>query len=380
MGARIAIAHDYLTQRGGAERVVLALARIWPDAPIYTTLFEPSTTYPEFAGLDVRVSPLNRVTVLRHHHRAALPLLPSAVRSLRIDADVVIASSSGWAHGVPTSGRKIVYCYSPARWLYQGDRYLGDAASPVRRGALALLGGPLRRWDRRAAASADEYLAISRAVQDRIAAAYRRGSRLLPAPHSMDPAASQEPVIDPETGREPEPGYFLCLSRLLPYKHVDRVVEAARERDARLVVVGAGPEEARLRGLAGRGILVLRDLTDAQLRRLYARCLAVVSASHEDFGLTPLEGAAFGRPSVVLRWGGFLDTVVDGVTGVFVDEPTAASIGAGLDAARARAWDADRIRAHSARFGEDAFAQRMRDAVAEQLAAPSEGRRIGAAA
>jgi glycosyltransferase involved in cell wall biosynthesis len=366
VGAPIAIAHDYLTQRGGAERVVLALSRIWPEAPIYTTLYEPSTTYPEFAGLDVRVSPLNRVGALRRHHRAALPLLPGAVRSLRIDADVVVASSSGWAHGVPTSGRKIVYCYSPARWLYQGDRYLGETPSPLRRAALALAAEPLRRWDRRAAATADRYLAISAAVRDRIAAAYHRTSEVVPAPHGMDPSGPQEAVIDPGTGREPEPGYLLCLSRLLPYKHVDAIVDAVRGRpDLRLVVVGAGPEEARLRATAPAHVLLVKDLRDAQLRRLYARSALLVAASHEDFGLTPLEAAAFGRPSVVLRWGGFLDTVREDVTGVFVDLPRGEDLRTGIDRALRMRWDAALIRAHSARFAEPVFADRIRRAVAE---------------
>ena len=119
---RVAIAHDYLTQRGGAERVVLALTRAFPDAPVYTTLFDPASTFPEFSSVDVRTSGLNRVSAFRRDHRLALPVLAMAANSIRIDADVVIASSSGWAHGFRTSGAKVVYCYSPARWLYQSGR------------------------------------------------------------------------------------------------------------------------------------------------------------------------------------------------------------------------------------------------------------------
>src|SRR6187200_1150133 len=152
---RVAIAHDYLTQRGGAERVVLALHRAFPDATIHTTLYNPDGTYPEFGDANVVVSPLNHIGLLRREHRAALPLLPYAVSRLRIDADVVVASSSGWAHGVPTTGHKIVYCHAPARWLYQPNAFLGDEAGrSAKARALGALSGWLRRWDRRAAASA----------------------------------------------------------------------------------------------------------------------------------------------------------------------------------------------------------------------------------
>ena len=130
----VAIAHDYLTQRGGAERVVLALHRAFPDATIHTTLYDPDGTYPEFRDARIVTSPINRIGPLRREHRAALPLLPYAVSRLRIDADVVVASSSGWAHGVPTTGRKIVYCHAPARWLYQADAYLGDEAGTLGEG------------------------------------------------------------------------------------------------------------------------------------------------------------------------------------------------------------------------------------------------------
>lgn len=128
---QIAIAHDYLTQRGGAERVVLMLSRMFPDAPIYTSLYDPDGTYPEFAELDIRTSHLNRVPFFRKHHRAALPLLPFAISSMKIDAELVIVSSSGWAHGMRTRGIKLAYTYAPARWLYEGDRYLGDRKSVV---------------------------------------------------------------------------------------------------------------------------------------------------------------------------------------------------------------------------------------------------------
>lgn len=363
----VAIAHDYLTQRGGAERVVLALTRIFPGAPIYTTLFDPAGTFPEFSKLDVRPSPLNRVRALREHHRRALLALPVAASRTTIDADVVIASSSGWAHGFGTTGVKLVYCYTPARWLYQSERYLGESSGIAARAVLAAAKPLLVGWDRRAAKTADRYLAISTEVSGRIHTAYGRESTVVPAPHSMDPAGPRRSLAElgiPEDAR----GFFLCLSRLLPYKNVDRVIAAfGGIPDRRLIVVGAGPEERRLAEGLPANVTMVKDLSEAQVRWLYARCRAVVSASHEDFGLTPLEAAAFGAPSVVLRGGGFLDTVVEGATGVFFDEPTAESVRAAIDRSETIDWDAALIRRHAARFSESVFADTVSGIVAETV-------------
>ena len=357
-GPSVAIAHDYLTQRGGAERVVLSLMKAFPDAPVHTTLYDPEGTYPEFADADIRTSPLNRVGALRRDHRLALPLLAPAASRMRIDADVVVASSSGWAHGFRTSGRTIVYCHNPARWLYQTDEYLGGPAWRSPLGAPVLALRPLlRRWDRRAAGGVDVYLANSRVVQQRIAATYDREAELLPPPHGMDATASREPV--PEL-TDWDPGYALVVSRLLPYKNVDAVIEAVRGSGRRLVVVGHGPEEARLRASLPDHVLLLSGLSDAQLRSTYAGAGVLVAASHEDFGLAPLEAAAFGVPTVALRGGGFLETVVEGRTGLFFDTPDPAAIAAALALCDRHDWDADTIRSRAEEFGEARFIDRIR--------------------
>ena len=362
---RVAIAHDYITQRGGAERVVLAMARAFPDAPIYTTLYQPETTFGEFAGLDIRPSILNRVAPLRRNHRGALPFLPTAVDSIHIDADVVISSSSGWAHGVHTTGRKLVYCYSPARWLYQSDVYLGDRPGLPKALALGVLTPWLRHWDRRAAATATRYLAISTAVQERIRTAYGLESTIVPAPHSV---ASDLPV---EAVPGVEDGFYLCISRLLPYKNVDKIIESMRATPARrLVVVGAGPEENNLRSTLPPNVTMLKNLTDGQIRWLYLKSRAVVAASYEDYGLTPIEAAVFGKPSVVLRWGGFLDTVIENSTGLYFDEPVSADISEALDRFEARSWNSAAITASASRFTEEVFAEALRAQV-DELAAPA---------
>ncbi|MDH6181689.1 glycosyltransferase involved in cell wall biosynthesis [Microbacteriaceae bacterium SG_E_30_P1] len=360
---RIAIAHDYITQRGGAERVVLAMARAFPDAPIYTTLYQPETSFPEFTELDIRPSALNRVGPLRRHHRGALPFLPAAIDSIHIDADVVISSSSGWAHGVHTNGQKLVYCYSPARWLYQSDVYLGERPALPKALALGAFSPWLRAWDRRAASSATRYLAISTAVQGRIRDAYGLDSTIVPAPHSVSETMPVESV--PGIGED----FYLCISRLLPYKNVDKVIEAVRSTpERRLVVVGAGPEEENLRSTLPPNVTMLKNLTDAQIRWLYTRSRAIVAASYEDYGLTPIEAAVFGKPSAVLRWGGFLDTVVENSTGVFFDTPTSTQIRGALDRLEARPWDACTIQSSAARFTEATFAGELHGQVEDLVA------------
>ena len=338
---RVAIAHDYLSQRGGAERVVLAMAQAFPDATIHTTLYDPTGTYPEFAGMRIIVPPLNRMAWLRHHHRVAFLLLPLAARLVRPRAQVVLVSSSGFAHGFHAEGRRLVYCHAPARWLYQPDSYLGlDRDSGARAGGgtggstlsswalrltLSALQPVLVRWDQKAAQAADRYLTNSRVVRDRVRAAYGIEATVLPPPVALDATGDHEPV--PALADWVEPGYHLVVSRLLPYKHVEQVAAAfARLPSRRLVVVGDGPGAARLAAALPCNVRMVRVLSDAQLRWVYAHSTALVAASFEDFGLTPVEAAAFGKPTIALGEGGYLDTVVPDVTGVFFCEPTAAAI------------------------------------------------------
>ena len=359
----VAIAHDYLTQKGGAEKVVLALRRAFPDAPVYTTLFEPELTYPDFDGAHVIPSPLNRVALFRRSHRLSLPFLAWAASRITVEARNTIVSSSGWAHGFRTTGRKVVYCYSPARWLYQTDAYLGSKKISPARVLLKLLGPALRRWDGRQARTADKYFAISTVVQQRIRDTYGIEAEVLPAPHSVDTSLEQEQVD--LTALDVADGFYLCVSRLLPYKNVDVVLSAFNDLGRPLVVVGAGPEERRLTGMAGATVLMTKNLTDAQMRWLYARCTAVVSSSYEDFGLTPIEAANYGKPSIVLRWGGFLDTIREGVTGVYFDAPDSELLRRAVLEEQQINWDISEIRKHAETFSEAHFAARLKRSLEE---------------
>jgi glycosyltransferase involved in cell wall biosynthesis len=347
--------HDYLTQRGGAERVVLALCRAFPDAPVYTSLYDPATTFPEFRDRDVRPLWLDRAALLRKRHRLALPVLPLAFMTARVEADVVICSSSGWAHGIRTDGRKVVYCHSPAKWLYRRDDYLGDRPSAAARVGLRLLDPYLRGFDRRAAASADTYIANSTFVREQIRVVYGIDAEVLHPPAGLDPDGPAEPVPGIE------PGFLLAVARLLPYKHVAETVDAFRLLpEHRLVVVGEGPGRGALEASLPGNVLLLGEVSDARLRWLYASCAGLVAASREDFGLTPVEVAAFGKPVAALRWGGYLDTVVPDVTGVLFERPDPGEIAAGVQRVLEREWGAEAIRAHAATFSEARFADRLR--------------------
>jgi len=354
----VAIVHDYLTQRGGAERVVLEMAATFPAAPVYTSLYDPDGTFPDFADLDIRPGFLNRFATLRHNHRWALPGLAPAFSRTRVDADVVVCSSSGWAHGVKTSGRKVVYCYTPARWLYQPDRYLGETGG-LQRIALGLLAPVLRRWDVAAARTADTYLAVSTAVQERIRRQYGRDAAVLFPPVSVDVDGPESPPPGVE------PGFSLCVSRLLPYKNVAAVVEAAAAApERRLVVVGDGPMREDLRRTAPANVAVLGRVTDDEIRWLYRHASMIVTASYEDFGLVPIEAAAFGKPAVALRWGGHLDTVEQGRTGLFFSRPEPRDIAAAVAAAARMEWSPGVLRSHAARFAPSRFRRRLQDVVA----------------
>lgn len=300
----VALVHDYLNQRGGAERVVLEMAAMWPDAPIYTSLYRPGSTFPEFARSEIRTSPLDWLPV-DSGFRNLFPLYPAAFRSFGVlPHDVVISSSSGWAHGVRSSADSFhaVYCYTPARWLYGGE-HLGASR---RRLALAPAIGIVRRWDRTAARRAALYIAISNGVRDRIKQQYGLDAPVVYPPVDVDrftPRARGERL--------------LVVSRLLPYKRVDIVVDAATRAGIGLDVVGTGPAMEDLRRRAGPTVAFHGRLADAEVTKLMEGCRAFCLPGLEDFGITPVEANAAGKPVVALGAGGALETLEDGVSGAF---------------------------------------------------------------
>lgn len=345
---RVVLAHDQLAQRGGAERVALLLAQSLTPTRFITSVYNRETTYPEFSGTLPETFWLQHVPAFRKDPRLALPFLKSAWSQQAVrasDGDVLLCSSSGWAHGLTSEIPKVVYCYNPARWLYQPDSYLADQPRFVRE-AVRQYAKSLRRWDAKSAQSASRYIAISRVVQSRIHAAYGITADVLHPPVTLSATEAQQPIAGVE------PGFFLTVGRPRTYKHTDLVCEAvARHPSRSLVVVGGLPEGKpwpdRLVGLS--------DVPDASMRWLYANCSAVIGMSEEDFGLTPLEGYVFGKPAITVAAGGYLDSMVEGVTGQHTPEMTADSLDRTLGAFNVGDYDPRLVREYASRFEPQAF-------------------------
>lgn len=352
-GKRVVVVHDYLTQRGGAERVALALLRAFPGSRLVTSVYRPDRTFAEFAEHDVETLWVDRLTGLADH-RTLLPLLPGAFSGHVVDdADVVLCSSSGFAHGIGTSAPRVVYCHNPARWLYQPDDYL-RALPPAARRIASTLMRPLRDWDQRHARSAATYLANSTAVAARIERVYDRPAAVVHPPVGIDPQGPLEPVPGLE------PGFLLTVGRNRGYKHTSVLCEAvAAMPDQRLVVVGGLPEPAAGRVAWPDNLVGLSGISDAQLRWVYSSCRALLAISHEDFGLTPLEANSFGRPVLALRAGGYLDSVVEGLSGLFVDTVDPGAVREGIGRLQAASFDEAAVRMHADQFSPRSFARAL---------------------
>lgn len=364
---RVALVHDYLTQMGGAERVLAALHELWPDAPVLTAVADRDALPAAWQAWDIREHRLGRNAVARREHRLLLPLYPTIFRSLgrRIgDVEVVVSDSSAWSHriAVPEGIAHVCYCHSPARFLWNDRSYLEPAGIPRGLGRLpALATARLRHGDRAAARRVDQYVANSRAVAARIEAAYDVAAPVI------------YPPVDVERFREgndpPVEDWFLVVSRLVPHKRIDLVIDACRKLGARLKIIGRGRQEAELTRMAGPDVTVLGALDDAEVAKLMRRCRALIVPAAEDFGITAVEAQAAGRPVVSFRGGGALETVVEGETGFFFDTMDAEALGAAWGAAAARQWDPARCRANAYRFRRERFQAEMLACVEQAMTA-----------
>ena len=345
----VALVHDYLNQRGGAERVLLELAWMWRHAPIYTSIYRPDSTFPEFARFDIHTSPLDRLPVDKGF-RSLLPLYPYAFRNFgRIDADLVISSSSGFAHHARVTPRAVhvVYCYTPARWLYS-DQYLG----PRSRRELAVRPAlrSMRRADRAAALRADLYIAISLHVQRRIREAYGIEAPVVPPPvdvHRFTP--------------RPRGERLLVVSRLIAYRRVDAIVRAATSAGIGLDVVGTGPELQRLQALGGPTVEFHGAIPDDDVTELMESARACCVGGVEDFGIVAVEAQAAGKPVIAFGAGGALETIEEGFSGVYFTDYDTDTV---LDAIRrcdALDTPPELIAMRARRFSQAAFRVRLLD-------------------
>jgi glycosyltransferase involved in cell wall biosynthesis len=346
---KVAIVHDYLVDAGGAERALLELHRVFPDAPIYTSVYSPATTLAEFADCDLRTSFLQTLRPRRDTYKRLLPVYPMAFASLDIDDyDVIVSSCSAFSKCVrPRAGAAhVCYCYTPPRFLYRWATYRDqELFGRLQGGIVRALHPYLRWWDQRAAARVDRFVAISQTVRERIFESYARIADVVYPPIELDEFKAAAKRED----------FYLIASRLLPYKRIDTAVEAFTRLGRRLVVVGDGPDLMRLRTAAGPSVSFLGRVSQSTLSDLYRRCRGTVLPGEEDLGLTPLEANAAGSPVIALGRGGARETVIPRVTGVHYAEPASGALAQAVEDFEQINFDIPAMRRHAQRFSRQEF-------------------------
>jgi glycosyltransferase involved in cell wall biosynthesis len=351
--SRIAIFHDNFAQMGGAEKVAEEIFNLLPGASLHSTIALPEVLSRGLRQTNIKTSWMQHLPGLRRHFRHYFLFYPFAVESVDLSGyDLIVSCCFGYAKGVRKrqDAIHVCYCHTPMRWVWRYKDYSERAGfGPLSRRLIPLLLSVLKRWDLRAARRPDYFIANSHSVAKRIKTFYGRDSIVIPPPIDVN-------RFQPDTVQE---DYYLVLSRLVPYKRIDLAVEACTKLNRKLLVVGDGPDRARLEKIAGPSIRFLGRQSDEAVARFAARCRALLFPGEEDFGMTPLEVNAAGRPVIAFRAGGALETVVEGRTGLFFDQPDAASLIQAIEDFELCNWDVEALRAHAAKFDRAVFANRL---------------------
>jgi len=357
---KLAIIHDWLNQRGGAEDVLETLVEMFPGAPVYTSIYWREGMPPSYRSWDIRTTWMDRLPGIHRHHQPYLLLYPFAFDHLRLSGyDVVLSNKSGFCHTVRADGGvHVCYCLTPTRYVWDFEAYAAREAIPsVVKAGLRPLIPLLRRWDWRAAQRVDHFIAISREVQARIRRFYGRESTIIYPPVET---ARFRP-------RARHDDYYLIVSRLVPYRRIDLAVEAFNRLGLPLVIAGDGRDRERLEGMARPNVTFLGRVPDEDLPDLFARCRAYVLPGVEDFGIAPVQAQAAGRPVIAFGAGGALDTVVEGVTGTFFHEPTPEALAAAVRSFDPEGVDPEACARNAARFDAEAFRRRLSQFVTDVL-------------
>lgn len=351
--SKIALVHDYFIQMGGAERVAAVMHDSFPTAPVYTTVALEHRLPHELRGADIRTSAMQWLPGIEQRFRQYFMLYPFAVEQFDLsEYDLILSSSSGYAKGVRRRRNAIhvCYCHTPMRWVWRYQDYAErESFGGVARSVLPMFLWGLKKWDLRAAQQPDYYIANSRVVADRIKKIYGREAIVIPPPIDVD-------RFEPATYTE---DYYLILSRLVPYKRIDLAIEACRKLNRRLVIIGDGPDRERLEKLAGPETEFLGRQSDTKVNLYASRCRALLFPGEEDFGMVPLEVNAAGRPVIAYRAGGAVETVVEGLTGVFFDEPNSDALIEAIEEFESRSWNSAALRRHAEQFDRKVFSFRV---------------------
>lgn len=339
---KIALVYDWVNKIGGAERVLGAIHKIWPEAPLYTAVYNPETT--DWAK-DFRVIPsfLQHFPAAKSHHEFYAPLMPLAFESFNFDEyEVVISITSAEAKGIITKPGTlhICYCLTPPRYLWGGTK--SYSVSPLLQ---PLLTG-MRIWDQTAGFRPDIYWAISKTVARRIEKYYSRNASVLYPPVEVNQFVP---------GKKGGEDFFLIVSRLVPYKRVDLAITAFNQLRLPLKIIGTGSELSRLRKMAQANVTFLGQLTDKEVLMYYQKCKAVVFPGEEDFGLVPLEAQSCGKPVIAYGRGGALETVVEGQTGEFFKDQTAKCLVSVIKQFNPAKYKSENCRKQAERFGVGIF-------------------------
>ncbi len=365
---KIALVHDHLAQDGGAEKVLQAFQRVWPEAPTFLIVHDPATANDAFRGKDIRTSFLQHWPGGVKHYQWFFPLMPTAVESYDLmEYDVVLSSTASFAKGVITrpDTLHISYCHTPTRYLWSDTHeYVQELG--VNRAIKWLLPFFLtyvRMWDKMAAERVDRFVANSRLVQDRIAKYYHKPSEVIYPP--VDTARFSAGQVG---------DYYLTGGRLGPYKRFDLVVEAFNHLGRKLKIFGTGPEEHALRAQAGNNIEFVGKVSDDELATLYRECLAFINPQVEDFGITMVEAMASGRPVFAYRSGGAREIVQPGVTGEWFDVQTWEDLADLIVRVDPKHYDAARIQQQANQFSMSHFEQNIKTFVESAYQQFTQGR------
>jgi glycosyltransferase involved in cell wall biosynthesis len=358
---KIAIVHDFLIQMGGAEKVVEVLHDVFPEAPVYTSVYDSQAMPNYYRTWDIRTSFMQRVLLKRHTHRLALFLYPTAFESFDLSAyDLVISSSSAFAKGIITQPHTTHVCYThtPMRYVWMTANYVRNESisRPLRR---ILTPGLhyLRTWDTIAATRVDKYVANSRTVAQRINKFYRRDCDVVHPPVETSRFQIADDIGD----------YYIIVSRFAPYKRLDLAVRAFTKLGRPLKIVGTGRQMKELQAGAGKNVEFLGYVGDAEVAQLMARSKAYIMPGEEDFGIAPVEANACGRPVIAYGAGGALDSQEDEVTGVLFNEQSVEALCEAVLRSDAIEFDPPTIQAHARQFDTSVFQQRIKEVTIEPL-------------
>lgn len=383
----LSIVHDWLTNMGGAEQVVINFHRSFPTAPIYTLFYTPSNLSPELQNLDVHTSFLQKDKPVLKHQKY-FPLMPLAWRKMELEnTNVILSSSSSCAKGVkkPKNAIHICYIHTPMRYAYEfEDEYLEKFGS-VKKLAAKILIFFIRAWDKKNSKKVDLFIANSHEVANRVKKHYHRDAIVINAPVRVDKFAPSENTED----------YYVAFSRLVKYKRIELAISACKKLGRKLYVLGDGEERENLERLAygkdydkvqdflaknsssdlpenfeGHTIRFFGRVSDEDLRKYLSECKALIFPAYEDFGIAPVEAEASGRPVIAYKKGGALDTVKDGETGVFFEKQTTNSVAEAIEKFEKMNFDSNKIRKHAETFSEENFRTKIETAVSEFLKNP----------